>query len=159
MKEIQLTKGKVALIDDEDFAIVSQHKWHAINQEGEFYARGYIPGRRYVFLANFLMNPPAGMLVDHANNNPLDNRRSNLRLATPSQNNANSRKTWTPTSSIYKGVCWHKRWKKWVAQIGQGPGNGPKTLGYFASEEEAARAYDAAAKARWGEFAKLNFPE
>jgi len=96
-------------------------------------------------------------IVDHINGNGLDNRRSNLRAATCTQNHANNRKSAKKFSSIYKGVCWHKAARKWTAQSKD---RRIKThLGCFITEQEAAMAYDVAAKAQWGEFARLNFPE
>jgi hypothetical protein len=94
------------------------------------------------------------MEVDHWNHDGLDNRRENLRVCTKAQNNHNCRKhRWHNgeyTSSKYKGVCWNKTEKKWMAYIHR------KTLGYFRTEEEAALAYNAAATRDFGEFAVLN---
>jgi hypothetical protein len=91
--------------------------------------------------------------VDHANGDRSDNRRSNLRIATQSQNLGNSRKR-AGTTSRYKGVSWHKQNKKWVAYIGVD--GSLHHLGCFTSEEAAARAYNRAARAAWGDFACLN---
>jgi len=95
-----------------------------------------------------------GMVVDHLDGNSLNNRKSNLRVCTVSQNHQNRR--WTYGSSRYKGVWWNKKMKKWVAGI---------TLkrkyifiGHFADEVAAAKAYDRKAAELFGEFAYLNFP-
>jgi len=103
-----------------------------------------------------------GEHVDHINGNGLDNRRSNLRISSNSQNHANTKKQRGNYSSKYKGVCWIKNVKKWAAYIGSNKKGSivkRKYLGYYKIEEEAARAYDKAAKEHYGEFAGLNFPE
>jgi hypothetical protein len=92
-------------------------------------------------------------VVDHINGDTLDNRRANLRVCTKSENNRNRRKL-HPTTSRFKGV--YKNTKPWIALI---ECNGKQfVLGRFASEEEAALAYDKAAKEHFGSFARLNFP-
>jgi hypothetical protein len=96
-----------------------------------------------------------GLEVDHDNGNRLDNRRENLRPATKSQNMSN-RGPFLNNKSGFKGVCWHKRRQKWIAQIHV---SGKRThLGYFDDPIAAARAYDAAALELHGAFARLNFP-
>ena len=98
---------------------------------------------------------PEGMQIDHINGVRDDNRIANLRLATPAGNARNQRKQ-EGTSSRFKGVCFHKRLLRWCASIKSAKEKRKLSLGYFDSEEEAARAYDIAAKREFGEFAKLN---
>jgi hypothetical protein len=94
--------------------------------------------------------------IDHINNNGLDNRKANLRHATPAQKARNRRKTAAKTSSKYKGVSYHAGQRKWCASIHV---NGQSEyLGLFQNEIDAAKAYDAAAKKHHKEFAVLNFP-
>lgn len=95
-------------------------------------------------------------LLDHINGNRSDNRISNLRLASNQQNQRN-RKVRINSSSKYKGVSWHERNQKWQVYVGVNSKN--TNLGYYNSEEEAARAYDKAAREHYGEYARLNFPE
>jgi hypothetical protein len=94
--------------------------------------------------------------VDHANHDKLDNRRRNLRLATKTQNQANTRKRHTG-SSKYKGAHWDRGYQRWHSMVCiQGK---RISLGYFASEIDAARAYDAAAAHFFSAFACPNFPD
>ena len=93
------------------------------------------------------------MVVDHINSDSLDNRRSNLRVCTVSQNNMNSA-IGRNNKSGYKGVSWDKTNKKWRAGI-KAKGKSV-SLGSFNSKKDAARAYNEAAKKAYGEFAKLN---
>jgi len=149
MKEIPLTKGKVALVDDADYDALMVRSW--------CYDKGYawakIDGRKQS-MHRFLMDAKQGIDVDHINGNGCDNRRCNIRLATRSENNINrhrpSRRS--KTSSQFNGVRWHPRDKKWYAALGK------QHLGCFNSEVEAAKAYDLAVKTQYGRFANLNLP-
>jgi hypothetical protein len=147
----------VALIDEEDADAVLNHKWH-VRREGRrlYYAATNVhrDGQRTILrLHTFLTGWP---IVDHQNHDGLDNRRSNLRQATKCQNQQNQRLR-SDNKSGYKGVFWDKRDRKWHARI---RANGRAvSLRYHLTAEDAARAYDAAARELHGEFAWLNFPE
>ena len=101
-----------------------------------------------------ILDVPAGMICDHKNHNGLDNRRCNLRICTPAQNQYN-RRLQTGGTSLYKGVYWHKENRKWRAQICHGGLH--IHIGYYDYEADAAIAYDDMAIDLFGEFACLNF--
>ena len=155
---IPLTKGKFAIVDVGDFAEINKHKWYT-SQRGRFsYARrgdGIKHGNKTaIAMHREIMGHPKNMYIDHINHNGLDNRRANLRLATPKQNAWNNLPRKGNYSSKYKGVSWHKRDRKWYAKIvihGKA-----KHLGGFNDEKAAAAAYNSAAKKLFGEFACLN---
>lgn len=158
-KEIPLTKGLVALVDDADFETVNQFKWHTVTYKRNHYAQREIRinGRRTTLhLHTALMQPPHGFQVDHINGNGLDNRRCNMRIVSNQQNSFNHTKKKLGCTSQYRGVFWATRNGRWLARItinGKG-----KHLGSFDCEEEAARAYDAAGFARDPEHFTPNFP-
>lgn len=152
-KLIELPDGKQAVVDDADYERVSSHKWSLQDSRG--YVRAYINGKK-VRLHRFIMNVAPGVEIDHINGDKLDNRRKNLRICSRSQNMANKSKR-SDNSTGYKGAYWSKFHKKFMARIGVC--RRYIHLGYFEDVEDAARAYDAAAKKHHGKFAKLNFGE
>ena len=120
MKQIPLTQGRSAIVDDADYEALTAHSWCLSNCSGICYAvRGYKAGGKHhtVLMHREIMDAPEGMLVDHINGGGLDNRRCNLRLATDSQNHFNQRKQKKATSSRHKGGYWHKRDHVWMARI------------------------------------------
>lgn len=157
---IPLTKGRFALIDEQDYELVSQYPWQANDTRGVHktiyaHARIYSNGMsRAISMHRLIMGEPSGFEIDHANMNGLDNRRANLRQAVKSQQRANQIKR--QGASKFKGVSRNN--SSWEARIGSPRNNTRTRLGTFTSEEEAARAYDAAAREKYGEFARLNFP-
>ncbi len=151
MKQIKLTQGKVTLVDDSDFEWLNQWKWYARRHRNTYYATRHFSPRR---MHRLILNAQTAQEIDHKDRDGLNNQRKNLRFCTHGQNKMNSTKR-TNGSSIYKGVCWHKRDKRWRAKITL---NGKqKQLGSFISEMKAAKAYDKAALELFGAFAKLNF--
>lgn len=156
MKEIPLTQGKFAIVDDEDFHFLSNFKWCAVLSNGNFYALRRIKrsGKwTTIKMHTVLMKTPAGLVVDHVNGNSLDNRRVNMRLCSASDNNRNKKNAPGATSK-YRGVHWANAAKKWKASISIN--NRCHYLGIYASEIDAARAYDAAAYKHYGNFSNLN---
>lgn len=158
MPEFILSGGERVLYDEEDSELISAHKWHKrLHAPGLYYAATRINGQRF-FLHRLIANAPEGSEVDHADGNPMNNTRKNLRICTRSQNQQNRGK-FKNNRSGYKGVYRDSGNRKaaWRAQITV---NGDrKRLGYFSDPENAARAYDAAARKYCGEFANLNFPD
>jgi len=160
MKQIPLSQGKFALVDDEDFEELNKFKWCAIKDRNTFYAVRTTSYKKEgcvttIRMHRFILNiKNINILCDHKDRNGLNNQKHNLREATNLQNivNTKSRKN---TSSKYKGVTWNKKSKKWRANIEKG--GVKKHLGLFTNEEEAAKAYDEMAKIYHGEFACLNF--
>ena len=121
-----------------------------------YYAHARDPARKAnVYVHRLILNPPPDLLVDHVNGDGLDNRRTNIRVATRSQNNANSN-IFNPLG--YRGVCLvpSGRFKATISDRERAQKS--RYIGTFDTPSEAARAYDAAALERFGEFARLNFP-
>ena len=162
MKTIPISKGYHVIVDDEDYEHLSNNRWTAL-VTGKHIKRVYAYRRsdwdnsrrrwkRCILMHRFIIGVAEGVDVDHIDGNTLNNQRSNLRLATRSQNLANNRRAIgisgfrgvTPTTRgetlPFKAMC-------------RG-----KLIGNYSSKIEAARAYDAAAVEAFGEFAQLNFP-
>ena len=157
MKKIPLTQGYYALVDDKDFEWLSELKWSVNRKRHSLYAQHakMRSGKGKIFyMHRLIMNAPKGKQVDHINGNTLDNTRSNLRICSSSENLCN-RKAPRQNTSGFKGVSWFERDKKWRARIGAKCKQ--KTIGYFDTKEEAAKAYDLMAKKLHGSFARLNF--
>ena len=159
MKTIPLTRGYVALVDDADFALVSAYKWRVATPSGHtaYAISGNTKDNNAILMHRLILgilNDPS-VFADHRNGDGLNNQRSNLRKATKQQNQMHQRVQPKPTkSSIYKGVSWCKRTKRWRAHI---ECLGVRyDLGRHGSEGDAARAYNTAAVRLHGEFAWLN---
>lgn len=159
MKEISLTRGLSCIVDDEDYEFLMQWKWQAApNGGGHFYAArrsrlsdGRKSGERQtmILMHRVLAATPKDMVTDHINGKTLDNRRSNLRVATHTQNMQNRAKR-KNTSSAHKGITWDGTRRKWAAVLQAN--NRTFFIGRFAREEDAAEAYAARAAKEFGEF-------
>jgi hypothetical protein len=155
------TEGKFTIVDPDDYYWLNVFDWLACGRDDHLYAARVVrsnTGRlKTILMHRQILNAPPHLLVDHRNTTSLDNRRANLRLATCAQNSCNARRDKSNTYSQYRGVSFSKRKQKFFAEIRI---NGKKTwLGYFNSDEDAARAYDNAARKYHKEFARLNFPD
>jgi len=151
---IELGDGVRAVVDAADRELVAGFVW-------KLTAQGYVAamrGQMFLFLHRLIAGAGPDQRVDHENGDPLDNRTSNLRFASKAQNRANAgpnRKR--GRTSRYKGVSIksrngvHNRWVSHIHIDGR-----TRYLGAFGTEAEAADAYDRAAEAAWGEFARLN---
>jgi hypothetical protein len=157
-KQIPLSQGKFAIVDDADYEWLNQWKWTADKSASSdtWYARRGEgrPSRKKSHMHRVIMNAPDGMEVDHVNGDGLDNRRENLRICTRAQN-AHNTGIHPRNTTGFKGVS--RTRQGFVAQMVI---NGKHIyIGTFKSPEEAAKAWDESAKKNHGEFARLNFQE
>ena len=159
-KEIILTQGKVALVDDEDYDYLNQWKWCLRGTGlGKFYAiRGFEKSKKSnikgsISMHRQLMKPTNGFVIDHLDGDTLNNQKINLRICTQSQNCSNQKKSISNTSG-YKGVSYYKKNNRFNAKIAFNK----KTiyLGSYIDPIDAARAYNAAALKYHGKFANIN---
>ena len=163
MKTIPLTQGYETIVDDEDYEDLSEYKWFAQVREHRIYAarntRSEESGgsRTIIKMSRQIGRFQEDMVVDHKNGDALDNRRSNLRVCTFAENTRNRRKQ-SGSRSSYKGVSYRPRKredsKRWRVQVWS---RGKRyDIGYFYTEEEAARAYDKESKRLHGDFSRTN---
>jgi hypothetical protein len=156
LKEIPLTHGKFAIVDDEDYEWLMQWKWHLSD-------RGYATRtetdpttkkRKTIFMHRLVINTLKGLETDHIDKNRLNNTKNNLRICTPLGNAKNRGKTKKETVSKFKGVTWREEVSKWRAILRSD--HKVINIGYFTNEIAAANAYNHYAKLHHGEFASLN---
>ena len=156
-KTIELTKGKETIVDDDDWIRLLKYNWHYHSAGyavggGNYYGKNKIP---QTYMHRLITGAKKGEEVDHINGNKLDNRKGNLRIVTKSENAMNKSISTKNNTSGFKGVSFYKRLSKWQAYVHK---NGKCIcLGYFETREQAAKAYDIAAKEYYGEYARLNY--
>lgn len=154
MKLVVLTQGFYAKVNDCDYALLVKWCWKIFKVRGtaRYACRTTGPGGRTTLLMHrVILGAPANREVDHINGDGLDNRRCNLRLVTRRQNAANAQ---PQQGRRKKGYYWNKEKRRWQAQIGLGART--LYLGRFATQREAADAYDVAARRLRGDFALTN---
>jgi len=154
LKQMPLTKGLFALVDDEDYEVLSRYKWHA-DSNGYGARRAMhpdVPRKEItIYMHRGIMGLCRGdkMVIDHIDRNPRNNQRNNLRICTVAENGRNTALNSRNTSG-YKGVCWNKNQKLWMASIRV---HGKRThLGCFPTAEFAYDAYCRAAVVLHGDF-------
>lgn len=156
--EVTLVPGVVTFVDADMLPMLLENRWGVLENAsgGRYLYRSIRTGdsKRNEYFHHLVIPREGGLWRDHANRNPLDNRRSNLRLATPSQNGSN--RASPPNRTGFRGVSKVSRGLKFRAYIGAHDGR-QTHLGCYWTAEEAARAYDAAAILEYGDFAQLNF--
>jgi hypothetical protein len=160
MKAIRLTQGQIAIVDDDDYPRLAIHKWCATRSKQRWYAVRR-DGMKILFMHRVILGAVGHVDVDHRDGHGLHNCRSNLRIATRQENSRNQTRLRERKTARFRGVSLHRSEyalkKPWRATIKI---DGVRIhLGYYASEEEAARAYDAAAVKHFGDFASPNFPK
>lgn len=158
MKKILLNKNRFTIVDNEDYEKFNEFRYY-IHHESKFYyavrmTSRKLGKRKMMKLHKEIMGVTDSRIVDHISGNTLDNRKCNLRIASPAGNARNRKQVGKNNTSGYKGVTWNKSVKKWQAQIKV---NYKKiNLGSFNNKEDAAKAYNEAAIKYHGEFARLN---
>lgn len=158
-RKIELTQGYFALVDAEDFELVSKFSWHASVQRGKVYADGITgkrPNRKRIRMHRMIMQCPPDMLVDHIDGNSLNNQKSNLRLCNNTENVRNQAGH-RDRAGKFKGVIFQKERNKYCAKLSF---NGKLVYSKrYSNEVDAAKAYDMLARKYFGEFARTNFTE
>lgn len=158
-KTIPLSRGLFAIVDTDDYDRLSVFKWCALcSGSGPIYAARKITvapkTRKAILMHREIITAAPHQKIDHINGNSLDNRKANLRIATDQQNQRGFSTPRKGKSSIYRGVHFRKRSRSWIAQISVD--KRVIHIGCFATEVDAAAAYNTYAIKHFGDFAQLN---
>lgn len=146
MKLIKISRNKFTKVDDDDFEKASRYKWCALKSANTFYAiHTFRKGKQFgksngIRLHSLIMNPPVGFEIDHINGDGLDNQKSNLRIVTRAENGRCFKTKQAGTTSMFRGVYWNSRIKKWRAHVKFNQKQ--YHCGYFLDETLAAIARD-----------------
>lgn|SRR5574341_661910 len=156
MKQIPLSQGKFAIVDDEDFEALTRYKWHLTNK-GYAARKGYVKEKyKTILMHREIMGVNEASrhtFVDHSDRDTLNNTKDNLRVCSHAQNQWNKAKSDKKTS-IYKGVSWDRQYSKWRVSICFG--GKTRNLGRFDDELKAAEVFNREAIKCHGEFARIN---
>jgi hypothetical protein len=153
MKNLNI-KGQNVFVDDEDFEMLSAINWNSSGENREYFIKSDGKRNKKEYLHRFLLGAKKGEVVDHINGQKFDNRKSNLRICTQTENHMNQRTQQRKKSSMFKGVGFHQWANKFRAYIKI---NGKaRQLGLFNTQHDAAFAYDMKAFELFGKFAKPN---
>lgn len=155
MAFIILTQGFEAEVDDENLAILNKYKWHVKKCKNKHYAEAYLGANKNIYMHRLLLNLTNSLIfADHIDGDGLNNKKSNLRVSTNTQNSRNQKHKSGGTST-YKGVHWDKARTKWMVRIRID--NNKRLTKRFVDEIDAAKWYDQQALLHHGEFSHLNF--
>lgn len=156
VKQIPIKNRKIsglfALVDDEDYELLSQWKWH-LSTGGYAYTHVFIGKYKKASMHSMIKDIKKPFITDHRDRNKLNNQKHNLRQSTSLENSRN-KKSYNGSLSKYKGVCWNKRRKVWQSNIRVN--KKLLFLGDFKNEIDAAKSYNISAIKYFGEFAFLN---
>jgi len=157
MKKIKLSKGKYALVDDEDYPYISRFSWRLIEDSANSHCGTTIHGKKDVtiYMEQFLIKGESFKVITHKNRNTLDNQKDNLLLVDSFVSRGRARKTCKPVSSIHKGVYWSGSKKRWIGRIST-QGKVYEAPYKLKSENDLAKWYNKKARELYGEYAYQN---